>query len=121
MTQTISLKAGETAIIYRRSFSSVPIEICFYATALAGSDPKGELEIQGSRWVFPRPPLLYPLQPQNIVKAGFWDTFFKIKVTAHIDLEITFPGQKLDRSRWLIWVIVCVLIAATLILWLATA
>jgi hypothetical protein len=105
MPRTLHLSAQETATIYRRNFSSVPMEIHFDARAASGSEPIGEVEVQGSNWVFPKPAVVQPLQPQNTVHVGFWDTFFSIQVTAHTDLEITFPGRQLDPSRWLIWAI----------------
>ena len=110
MPKTICLKAQETVTIYRRNFSSVPMDICFDAVALDRGQPMGEVAVQGSNWGFPKPALMQPLQPQNNVHAGFWDTFFSIRVTAHTDLEITFPGQKFDLSPWLIWAIAAIIL-----------
>ncbi|MGD1906182.1 MAG: hypothetical protein ACFB0C_09335 [Leptolyngbyaceae cyanobacterium] len=112
MPKTICLKTQETATIYRRNFSSVPIDIQFDAIALDGGQPIGEVEVQGSNWVFPKPPSTQPLQAQNTVHAGFWDTFFSIRVTAHTPIEITFPQKGIDLSRGLIFVIAAVILIA---------
>lgn len=115
MPKTIRLNAQETATIYRRNLSSVPMDIHFDAAALDGGQPMGEIEIRGSQWVFPKPALMQSLQAQNTVHAGFWDTFFSIRVTAHTNIEITFPGQAFDLSRWLIWAIAILVTVAILL------
>lgn len=120
MARTITLRSGETALIYRRRFSSLVMDIRFQAIALNAEPAAGEVTIQGSTWIFPKPPVIQPLQEQNVVRAGFWDTFFKISVTAHTDLEITAPGKAVDLPRWIVWAIAFVVIAALLIVWLAS-
>ena len=115
MTKTIRLKAEETAIIYRRNFSSVPMDIRFEAVSLDGGTPSGTVTIRGSDWVFPKSAITQPLSPQNRVHAGFWDTFFSIEVTAHGDIDIISPGQRVELNRWLIWAIVGIVIVAVLI------
>jgi hypothetical protein len=89
MAKQIHLQAGETTVIYRRNFSSVPALIHFEAIAANGNPPQGTVEIRGSQWIFPKPPQQQPLQAMNTVEAGFWDTFFAIAVTADTDLTIT--------------------------------
>jgi len=116
MPQTIRLKAQEKTTIYRRHFSSVPIDIHFDAAALTGDQPTGEVEIRGSHWVFPKPPAIQPLHAQNQVRVGFWDTFFSIQVTAHTPIEITFPQQKFNLSPWVIVAIAAVVAIAILML-----
>jgi hypothetical protein len=81
MPKTIRIPAQETVTIYRRNFSSLVMDIPFDAVALNEEAPKGEVTIQGSNWVLPKPAVTQPLQPHNQVRAGFWDTFFSIRVT----------------------------------------
>jgi hypothetical protein len=102
MPKTIRIPAQETVTIYRRNFSSLVMDIPFDAVALNEEAPKGEVTIQGSNWVFPKPTVTQPLQPHNQVRAGFWDTFFSIRVTAHVPVEITLPGRGGFPFGWLI-------------------
>jgi hypothetical protein len=119
MTKTIRLKAEEKATIFRRNFSSVPIAYRFQAVALDGRKLAGEVEVQGSNWIFPKPPSMQALQADNVVHAGFWDTFFRVSVIAHRDLEVSIPTRGYHVMRWPIWFGVLVLIIATVILFLA--
>ncbi|MEO1208533.1 MAG: hypothetical protein AAFX78_03240 [Cyanobacteria bacterium J06638_20] len=120
MARSITLRQGETAQIYQRRFSSLVTDIRFQAIARNSEPPAGEVTIQGSTWIFPKPPVTQPLQEHNVFRAGYWDTFFSISVTAHTDLEITAPGKMVDLTRWIVWAIVFVVIVALVILWLAS-
>ena len=120
MTQTINLKAGEKAVIYRRNFSSVPMQIHFEAIAANGDPPEGKVKIRGSNWIFPKSPSQQPLQRANVVSAGFWDTFFAIAVTADTDLMITLPSRQFSLSTLWPWALVgLVSVVAVLIFWLS--
>jgi hypothetical protein len=121
MARTITLQQGETARIYQRRFSSLVTDIRFQAIAHNAKAPKGDVTIQGSTWIVPKPPVTQALQEYNVVRAGFWDTFFSISVTAHTDLDIKAPGTRFDLTRWIVWAIVFVTIAALLIVWLTSA
>jgi hypothetical protein len=118
MPKIIRLKAQEKAIIYKRNFSSVPTDICFDAVALDGSQPMGEVEVRGSYWVFSKPAQIQPSQSQNQAHAGFWDTFFSIKVVAYKPVEITFTKQNNNLTRWLVLAIAALVAIAALIFWL---
>lgn len=111
MTKHIDCKEGETVEIYRRRFSSVPTKICFEAIAVDGQQPKGEVEIRGSNWIFPKSPSRQPLQAMNVVSVGFWDTFLAIAVTAHTDLSITLPLRQFKDYRGWLWALVAVTIS----------
>ncbi|NEQ43413.1 MAG: hypothetical protein F6K00_07580 [Leptolyngbya sp. SIOISBB] len=120
MVKTISLKADEKAVIYRRNFSSVPMQIRFDAIATNGGPPKGQVEIRGSNWIFPKPPSQQPLHATNSVSAGFWDTFFAIAVTADTDLTITLPSHQFSFSTPLLWGLVAIVsIIAIAVFWLS--
>lgn len=121
MPKTICIAAQETVTIYRRNFSSLVMDIPFDAVAPDGGAPRGEVMIQGSNWVFPKPAVTQPLQPHNQVRAGFWDTFFSIQVTAYAPVEITLSGRGRFPLGWLIGAIAIgvVVIAAAIAVFFA--
>ena len=114
MAKTIRLKAGESAKIFHRSLSSIPMDFQFQALALDGGQPDGEIEIRGSDWIFPKSPVRQPLQEHNVVHAGFWDTFFSVSVIAYGELEVTTPTRQLGSTRWLVWVVILVMVVAVI-------
>ncbi|RZM79653.1 hypothetical protein [Leptolyngbya iicbica] len=117
MAKQIYLQAGETTVIYRRNFSSVPTQIRFEAIATDGTSPSGTVEIRGSQWIFPKPPQQQPLQAMNTVEAGFWDTFFAIAVTADTDLIITrSKGQTGSGFLWVLGLVMGISIVAVAML-----
>lgn len=103
MAKVITIDPGETVVIFRRNFSSVLMVFRFYAEAADGQLPNGKVKIQGSNWVFPKAPVIKPLQTDNIAQAGYWDTFFSVSVTAHKAVSITLPSTGIPgRSLLLI-------------------
>ncbi|MEM6433795.1 MAG: hypothetical protein AAF773_08085 [Cyanobacteria bacterium P01_D01_bin.115] len=112
MAKTIRLKAGESAKIFHRSLSSMPMDFRFQALALDGGQPDGEIEIRGSNWIFLKSPVRQPLQEHNIVHAGFWDTFFTVSVIAHGELEITTPKRRSELALWIVWLVILVMVVA---------
>ena len=114
MAETIRLRSGEKATIFTRSLSSVPMSYHFQATALDEGTLDGEVEIRGSRWIFRTPPSTQRLQIHNIVRAGFWDTFFSVSVIAHSDMEVTIPTRSPHGMRWIVWLAALVLLMAAL-------
>ena len=116
MTETIRLRAGEKATLFTRSLSSVPMSYHFQARVLDEGALDGEIEIRGSRWIFRTPPSTQQLQAQNIVYAGFWDTFFSVSVIAHCDMELTIPARQHPHAlRWIVWGAVLVLVIAAFV------
>ena len=118
MPKIIRVRPGEKVTIFRRNFSSVPIDFHFHASALDGGQPDGEVEIQGSDWIFPKKPTTQPLQKHNVVHAGFWDTFFSVSVIAHGEVEISTPKRSSNLTRWIVWpvIIVMVIVVVTFLL-----
>ena len=117
MAETMQLRSGEKAVIFSRSLSSVPMTYHFQATALDGGPPDGQVEIQGSHWIFRKPVLTQQLQPHNVVHAGFWDTFFKVSVIAHGDVTVTLAER--GSSRWIVYLVALVIVAALVVFLLA--
>lgn len=111
MTETIRIKRGEKAKIFSRGFSSVPIEYEFQARPLGSGQLDGEVEVVDTRLFFRKPPVRFPLRENNVVKAGLWDTFVDIYVTANGDLEVTRPRRNLRLVRWAFWLVALVVLA----------
>ncbi len=118
MTKTIRLQSGEKTLIFSRNFSSVPMTYHFQATALDGGPLNGEIEIQGSHWIFRKPSLSQPLQAHNVVRAGFWDTFFRVYVITYGDVEVTRPKGSLVTDRWIVFLAILLVIVAALVVFL---
>ena len=119
MPKIIRVRSGEKVTIFRRTFSSVPIDFHFHASALDGGQPDGEIEIRGSEWIFPKQPISRPLQKDNVVHAGFWDTFFTVSVIAHDEVEISTPKGRANLSRWIVWSVIVVMVIAVVTFLLA--
>jgi len=117
METTIRLRAGEKATILSRRFSSLPMAYHFQARSIDGTSPDGEVEIQGSHWIFRKHPSIQPLQEDNVVRAGFWDTFFSVAVIAHADVEVTFPKRRLHLASWILWAVVLAVLAVFFLGW----
>lgn len=92
----------------------------FSASALGGGKPEGEIEIRGSNWIFPKPPVTQPLEADNVIHAGFWDTFFAVTVIAHGAIEITTPKRHAPINRWIIGSMAAIVVAAVVIATLAS-
>lgn len=107
-------------MIVSRRFSSVPIDYQIHAIAPDGTPVDGEIEIRGSYWVFPKPPLTQPLQAHHRIQAGFWDTFFRVFIIAHSDLEITLQTQRSNALGGLIGLGVLIIAVVLVIFWLTS-
>jgi hypothetical protein len=62
-----------------------------------------------ARWLFPKPPTRQPLQPQNVVHKGFWDTLFSIYVTPEHDTRVALRSRHFT-ARTLAWVLAAVVV-----------
>jgi hypothetical protein len=112
MTEKIQIKAGEKKQIFSRSFSSIPIKYEFQAYPFGSNRLEGEVEVITTQIFFRQQPKLFPLRETNIVKAGLWDTFIKIYVTANRDLEITIPKRKFKSISLLMLLTALIVLAA---------
>ena len=56
----------------------------------------------GSRWVFPKRPLVVPLARHNVVTKGYWDTFFRVFVTADRDVRVLVAQGARSRLPWIL-------------------
>ena len=107
----IKATAGQRVAVIRRAFSSVPMEYRFEARAASpGQAVAGIVEIRKSRWILPGARTTQPLQPMNVVSAGFWNTFVSVDVVPAVDSVIT--GDRSMRHRALILAIALLIVAA---------
>lgn len=83
----VPARGGVRTRLVARRFSSVPATISFEAVPLDGGEDVGG-RIIGSRWVFPRQPVVTGLARHNTVSKGFWDTFYRVFVTADRDVRL---------------------------------
>ncbi len=98
---TIKIKAGERARIIRRFSSSIVATYKFSADPVDSCDDlSGNVEVKGSRWLFPKPAETQKLGRQNSVNKGMWDTFYSIYVVPDVDVYITLPKFGI-RSLWI--------------------
>jgi len=113
----VTLSAGESRVVVRRQFSSVPMEYRFTArSALSDAMPLGTVEIK--RWkTFTSPPVeTLPLKTENIVTAGFRDTH--VTVTVHADENLILASNRLPGRSFLLVLLIAlgvVLVAAIII------
>lgn len=91
------MPAGERRRVLRRVSSSIPQTISFDFEPVTGfGQVSGALEVRGSRWLFPKPPLLLDLEPTMTVRKGFWDTLFSVYVTPDQDVRVTVHRARLS-------------------------
>jgi len=111
------VKAGASARIVRKRLNSVPGVISFEAVPDAGAtEPAGTVEIRGSRWIFPKPPVIVPLARHNRVGKGFWDTFFTVEVCPDDDVTVRVGGTGVPAILWVAAGFVVAAAAAVLVL-----
>jgi hypothetical protein len=109
----ILIRAGERRRIVHLVSDSIPQQVRFEASAVAGGrdggEVSGQVEVAGSRWLFRKPPQRLPLRRENLVRKGMWDTLFSIYVTPDQDTRIVLRSR-LFTAGMLLWVLVVVLV-----------
>jgi len=113
----IKAAAGSRVAVVRRAFSSVPMDYAFSARAATpGQTVSGTVEIRKSSWIIPGSPATLPLQENNIVSAGLWNTFMSVDVIPDVDVVITTEGRSIRNLRTiLLLAVVVVAIAAAMV------
>jgi hypothetical protein len=112
----ILVKAGVRTPIVARRFSSIPATISFEASPVDGDDrADGTVEVVGSNWVFPKPPVSADLARHNTVHKGFWDTFYRVYVTADRDVRVTVEGSGQSPLPWMLGGLVLAAAVAVLV------
>jgi hypothetical protein len=113
----ILARSGERTRVIARSFSSVPATISFEAVPLDGGERVGgRVEVIGSRWVFPKQPVVTGLTRHNTVTKGYWDTFYRVFVTADRDVRVVVRRAARSLLPWLLAGLVAVSAAAVVVI-----
>lgn len=115
MAKSIKISAGERRKILSRSFSSIPIEYQFRAYTVDDGEIDGEIEIRRRQLIFPAVVERIPLQKENTLVAGYWDTFVSAYVEANQDLIIE-GSQRSFKYFWLIILIASIVVLASVLL-----
>ncbi len=107
----IEIKSGEKKCIINRFSNGLQTTYNFSAEpAKAGDKLCGIVEVRGSNWIFPKPPVVLDLAPDNAVEKGMWDTFFKVYVVPGTDVRISLKASQYRRG-WIYLVIVLIILA----------
>ena len=114
----IHASRGQRIKVVRRSFSSVPMDYRFNArAAVPGSTLTGIVEIRKSRWILRGSRTTQPLQANNVVAAGFWNTFVSVDAVPDVDAVITLEtGVRNRRPLLLAALLIVALAAATIVI-----
>ena len=109
--KTIKIRSGEKKRIIRQFSNSLQQTYSFSAKPV---DPdaaiSGVVEVQGSNWLFPKPPLKLELKRENLVEKGMWDTFYSVYVIPNNDVEIVLKPTRTNRL-WIYLLVVLIVLA----------
>ena len=107
----INAAAGRRVAVIRRAFSSVPMDYSFSVTAaIPGETVSGTIEIRKSHWIIPGSPGTLPLQENNVVSAGLWNTFMSVDVIPDVDVVISTGGWSIRNLRTILLLAVVVVV-----------
>lgn len=107
------IRAGERRRILHLFSDSIPQQVRFSAAAADGAGPVGgEVEVSGSRWLFAKPPVRQPLEADNMVRKGYWDTNFSIHVTPDRDTIVTLHSRHFTSRVLMLGLILLVVLGA---------
>jgi hypothetical protein len=87
------VRAKERRRILHMVSDSIPQQVRFEATALGAGPVGGVVEVCGSRWLFRKAPARQPLQSDNLVRKGAFDTLFSVYVTPDQDTRIALRSR----------------------------
>ncbi len=106
--KTIAIKAGERIKIISVISNSVPADYSISAKCEKEEDTlSGKVEIRGSQWLFPQPPIFNDLKENQLVHKGAWDSLFNVYVTPDVDVTISLPGFQ-PRKKWLYFLLLAI-------------
>ena len=103
--------AGVATRVFRRRFSSVPLDVEFEVAAAPGGTVAGRVMRVGSRWVLGRVRSTAPLLESNRVRKGFWDTWFDVYVLPEMPVTVTVRRPAM-RSRIVVGALALLVVAA---------
>jgi len=109
--KTIEVKSGGKKCIIKRFSNSLQTTYSFSAKPVNPGDAvSGVIEVRGSNWIFPKPPVTLELQHDNSVEKGMWDTFYSVYVVPKTDVKISFKASQY-RHGWIYLIIILIILA----------
>jgi hypothetical protein len=114
--KTVKLIAKQRTKIFSRKFSSVPMEYEFSVKPINSQALSGQVDVEISRTIFKNTNYQLPLQEKHVIKAGFWDTFMDVYVTADDDIEVELPKRRMGSKPVIIGLILVVLALASILM-----
>ncbi len=103
---------GERQRVLHMLFDSIPQKVGFTAEPVAeGGSLSGTVEVQGSRWLFRKPPSPHALAAENVFDKSMWDSRYAIYVTPDEDVRIRFETRHV-RAKLLFLALGGVVVAA---------
>lgn len=108
--KTIAIKANQRKKIISKFSNSMTTSYSFSADSPQNQKISGQVEIKGSNWIFSKPATFQPLEADNLVSKGMWDTFYKVYVTPEHDVQITLKASALNRP--LLYFAACLAVVA---------
>ncbi len=112
-TRVVEVAAGERRQILRRFSNSVAMAYRFRAEPVDdGGRVSGLVEVRGSNWIFPKPPTTQPLEEDNTVDKGAWDTFFSVVVIPDRDVRIAMEDRTMHSGRLLAGIVAAIVVLA---------
>ncbi|VAW04489.1 hypothetical protein MNBD_ACTINO01-2365 [hydrothermal vent metagenome] len=119
--KVIEVKAGERRRIKRARLSSVAMTYRFRAEPLVGDgEVSGTVEVKGSNWIFPKPPVIVDLETDNAVDKGTWDTFFEVTVVPDGDVRIVMEERSMRSAGVYAAIVGAIVVLAGIVIILAT-
>ena len=92
----IEVKAGERKRIVRSISNSMQKTYNFAVEPLnEGQALSGIVEVKGSRWIFPKAPVIQKLEENNTVEKGVWDTIYSVHIIPECDVKVMFIDGRL--------------------------
>lgn len=119
--KTFQLPASKKTKVISRLSSSIPQKYQLKAVPTKGQTLSGTIEVKGSHWIFPKQAEILPLEPETIVTAGYWDSFFSVYVESEseVELHVSSPSKGFSKklTKNIVWyaVIMTVIIALEII------
>jgi len=121
--KTLEISAGKRTRILRNFSNSIPMTYNFSAESMAKGKSKkkskivsGKIEVRGSKWIFPRQPLILDLKSNNLIKKRAWDSFYSIYVTPDIDTRIVFKRTRLNFVSLFVPLLIGIVVMAIAVL-----
>ncbi len=93
----------------------------FRAEPLADDgEVSGTVEVKGSNWIFPKPPVIVDLEADNAVDKGTWDTFFEVTVVPDRDVRIVMEERSMKSAGVYAAIVGAIVVLAAVVIILAT-